>query len=125
MIRRFLRDRFREEGEVKSELGNKKSVDIVVDCGGKTLTIDVKGQRGKAGFDIGNYRKEKNHYLVFVCYLNKFEDEKIVPEVYIVPSKDIKSKKLEVSYKDRIQVQYRTLAALREKYLDKWEVFCK
>ena len=55
-------------------LGNKKSVDIIVDRDGKTLTIDVKGLKGTTNFPIDNWtRINKNHYLIFVSFLNKME----------------------------------------------------
>jgi hypothetical protein len=72
-------------------LGNKKSVDIAVVRGaGDSLTIDVKGLAGKTGWPIDNFRGgRERHFLALVCYLGKIADPNVVPEVYIVPSKEV------------------------------------
>ncbi len=66
-------------------LGNKKSVDIIVDNNNQLLSIDVKGLKGTTGFPFDNWvKKEKTHFLVFVSFLNKINNPQIVPETYIV-----------------------------------------
>lgn len=72
-------------------LGNKKSVDIVlVREGGDVLTIDVKGLAGTTSWPVDNVRKiADDHFLVFVSFLGKIGDYTVVPEVYVVPSKQL------------------------------------
>lgn len=56
-------------------LGNKKSVDIIVEKKNKLITIDVKGLQGTTNFPIDNWvKKEGNHFLTFVSFLNKMDD---------------------------------------------------
>lgn len=112
-------------------LGNKKSVDIVIENGKKIITIDVKGMIGKTIFLMDNFTKEaNNHYFVFVTYLGKINDYSIIPEVYIVPSNDInKEQKLlnneTLLYinnkKNRRGVSYSKIKKLSKKYKDRWD----
>lgn len=114
-------------------LGNKKSVDILVEKKDKTLTIDVKGLKGTTSFPIDNWdKKTKNHFLVFVTFLNKMNNPLTVPETYIVPSLEIdrKSEELEgmtLVYHNpkanRTVVQLSRLRKLKSRYLDKWNYF--
>ncbi len=70
-------------------LGNKKSVDIVVVReSGDVITIDVKGLAGTTSWPVDNVKKVgRDHFLVFVSFLNKISDHTVSPEVYVVPSK--------------------------------------
>ncbi len=114
-------------------LGNKKSVDIIVDKNNQLLSIDVKGLKGKTGFPIDNWtKKEKTHFLVFVSFLDKIEDSQIVPETYIVPSLDIDKSFRELDGKSlvyrtpsgtRKDVMLSSLRKLKDKYLHKWGYF--
>jgi hypothetical protein len=72
-------------------LGNKKAIDIVViGDAGKAVTIDVKGAVGPAFFvDNQVNNTDPKHFVVFVTYLNKFGDLNTIPEIYVVPSRDI------------------------------------
>ncbi len=71
--------------------GNTKKVDIIVKKGPEALTIDVKG--GSNSFPVGESYKEnlndKTHYYVFVDYHGKFEDIKVVPDVFIVTATEM------------------------------------
>src|ERR1041385_1289155 len=76
--------------EANLTLGNKKSVDIAVVRGaGDAITVDVKGLAGKTGWPVDNVREREGHFLALICFLGKIEDTRILPEVYVVPSKDI------------------------------------
>jgi hypothetical protein len=102
-------------------LGNKKAVDILVEKNGKSLTIDVKGLTDKTSFPVDNYRAEAGHYIAFVSFLNKIGDPAVQPEVYIVPSLDIKKQGLLFSAPSGAQrVQYKTLSENAGTYPDKW-----
>ena len=116
-------------------LGNKKAVDIVIESEKRTITIDVKGLRGKTDFLMDNWEKEENnHYLVFVSYLGKINDHGISPEVFIVPSRDIMKPqpKLEnqpLLYRNpkgnRRGISYKKLRKLGNKYKDRWDRLAK
>lgn len=67
-------------------LGNKKSVDIVIEKGINTKTVDVKGIKKSSGsFPVDNWIKKKNHFYAFVAW----GDLNQLPEVFIVPSSDL------------------------------------
>jgi hypothetical protein len=114
-------------------MGNEKAIDIVVEKEGKSLTIDVKGIKSKTGFPADNCTEKSNtHYYIFVSYLNKIEDISVVPEVYIVPAKELYKKHKELNgetiiyvnpKKNRKIVSYSRLKALTSKYLNKWDLF--
>lgn len=71
-------------------LGNKKSVDIVVDKGNLLITIDVKGMAGTTNWPMENFKKRtENHFVVLVSFVNKIADYSALPEVYVVPSEDV------------------------------------
>lgn len=73
-------------------LGNKKAIDIVVDFGDHIATIDVKGIAGTTLWPLDNFAgAKKNHFIVFVSFLNKIHDPNALPEVYIVPSDRIET----------------------------------
>jgi hypothetical protein len=109
-------------------LGNKKAVDIVVEKGGKTLTMDVKGLQGTTSFPIDkSYLKTSSHFFVFVSYLDKFEDVNVQPEIFIVPSDELEKKHKELDdvglvwhNEDRKVVMYNRLKKLAKKYQNKW-----
>jgi hypothetical protein len=77
--------------EANLTLGNKKSVDIVIVRGaGDAATVDVKGLAGKTSWPVDNLKAGKqNHYLVFVCFLDRIRDLSVLPEVYVVPSERV------------------------------------
>jgi hypothetical protein len=72
-------------------LGNKKSVDIIVEKeNGTIITIDVKGLAGKTCWPMDNFSKEgANHFIVLVSFLNQIENHELNPECWIVPSKKV------------------------------------
>lgn len=72
-------------------LGNKKSVDIVLQDNKRTFTIDVKGMASKTSWLLGIHKPEiiPNHFYVLVTYLNKIGDINIRPESYVLTSKEI------------------------------------
>ena len=122
---------YRVAAEAYLTLGNKKSVDIVVKKENKTITIDVKGLKGTTCFPIDSFEKgEKNHYFIFISFLDDIANPKILPEVYVVPSTDILKKQKALKGKRLIYynpkgtrqvVQLSTLRKLRNKYLNNWK----
>lgn len=69
-------------------LGNKKSVDIVIEKdNGELETIDVKGLAGKTCWPMDNFsKKQDNHFIVLVSFLDKISDHDVAPECWIIPS---------------------------------------
>lgn len=114
-------------------LGNKKSVDILIDRGGETLTIDVKGlQARNSNFPIDNWtKKTASHFLVFVSFQGKMDDPVISPEVYIVPSTELETTHPELDGQSLIYqnpkgnrqvVPAGRLRKLGERYLHNWSL---
>ena len=83
---------FRQGFNATLTLGNKKSVDIFVALrSGKTITIDVKGLSGKTSWPVDNLkRSKKGHFIVFVCFKDDIENPELVPDVFIIPSKNVR-----------------------------------
>src|SRR5208282_4741582 len=77
--------------EANLTVGNKKSVDVVVvRDAGDAATVDVKGLAGRTSWPVDNLKAGKpNHFIVFVCFLDKIRDLTVVPEVYVVPSERV------------------------------------
>jgi len=104
-------------------LGNKKSVDIaIVRDAGEAYTVDVKGLAGKTGWPIDNLRAgKKGHFIVFVCFLDRIDDPTVIPEVYVVPSEELKPALI---YKapsgSRRLVQYKTMKD--SNFKNKWDL---
>ena len=95
-------------------LGNQKKVDIVVNCNGTALTIDVKSLRSTGDFIIGNYKEnkdDKNHFYIFVYY-SDFENIKENPELFVVPAAEVSA----IVKEREKNVNNVSLKVLREKY---------
>jgi hypothetical protein len=124
---------YRVGAEAYLTLGNKKSIDIVVRANGKTLTADVKGLRDRTCFPIDNWDKtDDSHFMVFVSFLCNIDDPKCLPEVYIVPSKELEKAHAALGDKsiiyrnpkgNRTVVELSRLRKLGDKYLDRWDRF--
>lgn len=65
---------------------------MIVQEPGHALTIDVKTLAGTKEWLIDRFRAEKHHYVVFVCYREPVQDPAAAPEVYILPSEQLKSR---------------------------------
>ena len=104
-------------------LGNKKSIDIIIDHGKRTSTIDVKGMVSKTSWPMDNFDKaKKNHYIALVTYLNKIGDHTLVPETYIVPSSKIRSLFAHQKRGTRKGIRYSRIKKTGKKYLEAWSV---
>jgi hypothetical protein len=106
-------------------LGNKKAVDIVVEKGADTLTVEVKGLSGTGSFPIGDYTakaRDKNHYYVFVSFLGRIDDPSCPPDVYIVPAPDLDGAGLVDSNKVN-NILYSKLEKNKDRYKNNWAVF--
>lgn len=70
-------------------LGNKKSVDIVIDLGnGSIRTVDVKGLAGPYDWPADNIKLSgnPNHFYVLVCFDGEIQNPKVSPSVWVIPS---------------------------------------
>lgn len=108
-------------------LGNKKSIDIILNLNDKKqITIDVKGLKGNGMFPIDNVDtdlKKPNQYIVFVNYLNKIEDPTSVPEIFILPHNEIK-KYIYINPKENRKGIYPSrLRKECTKYKNNWNIF--
>ena len=66
-------------------LGNKKSVDIVVEVGDRVITIDVKGMKGSTSWPTDNLPERKpGHFIVLVTFRGKIDDPEYSPECYVL-----------------------------------------
>lgn len=114
-------------------LGNKKSVDIIVEKGDNILTIDVKGLKDTSCFPIDNWsKKSPTHFLVFVSFLKNISDPNSIPDVFIVPSNELEKTHKELNgvsviYNNpkgnRTVVEYGRLKKISHKYKNKWDYF--
>lgn len=93
-------------------LGNKKSIDIHVVSVDKAFSIDVKAVRGYSSWPASNIKKSENHFIAFVAYKNKFDDISFTPDIFLVPSKKVKSK--------NTQAGRRAVKNNIEPYKDNW-----
>lgn len=102
-------------------LGNKKSVDIVLQDKKKTFTIDVNGMVSKTSWLLGTHKPEiiPNHFYILVTYLNKIGDINITPESYVLSSKEIQ-KFVKLTGKGYV-ANYRKMRDEGIKYKEKWE----
>jgi hypothetical protein len=106
-------------------LGNKKGIDIVVNTKGKKqITIDVKGLQGKTLFPLDNVDESiprPNHFIVFLSFLNKMSDPATVPEIYIVPQKQLISLMYRNPKGNRKGINLSMLRTTGKKYLNNWK----
>lgn len=104
-------------------LGNKKSVDIVVQ--GKKdhlLTVDVKGLANSTAWRLGNQkgRVAPNHYYALVDFKGKIDQHDVCPETWIVPSTCTK----DFLYEHKTAGRFFQRPKLRKKgkqYLENWK----
>ena len=102
-------------------LGNKKSVDILIETQKRTISLDVKGIAGSTNWPLDNFKKEhKNHYIVLVSYISKIENLQILPEIYIVPSIKIEDFFYINPKGNRKVVKLSEMRSNGKKYRDNW-----
>jgi hypothetical protein len=106
-------------------LGNKKSVDILLQKRNVIITIDVKGLRSKTAWLLGKNFKSyfRNHFLILVTYLNNFDNTTDTPECWIIPA--LQLKKFAKSTKKGLVINYADLIKYKKKYYERWELLKK
>ncbi len=106
-------------------LGNKKSIDIIIEHKRGILTVDVKGMASATNWPLDNFKtekKSKNHFIVLVSYLNKINNPDVLPAVYIVPSEKIEGFFYHNPKGNRQVVSFGTMKKNGSKYKDNWEL---
>ncbi len=104
-------------------LGNKKSIDIIVDHGGRISTIDVKGIAGKTLWPMDNFSNEReNHFIVLVSFLDKIDNPSIIPGTYIVPAPKVKSLLYHNPNGTRQGIRLSIMKKLSNEYLEAWRL---
>jgi hypothetical protein len=104
-------------------LGNKKSVDIIVDFDTHVTTIDVKGIVGTTLWPMDNFSgKKPHHFIALVSFLNKISDASLIPEVYIVPSSAVSNLLYHNPGGTRQGIQRSTIRTYASKYKDRWDL---
>jgi hypothetical protein len=115
---------YRKGYDAHLTLGNKKSVDIVIEREkGRQITVDVKGIAGTSCWFMDNAaRRGANHYFILVSFLNKIKDHAVVPECWIIPSKKI-DPLLHCNEKGKNADIHRShLLKLGKKYRENWKL---
>jgi hypothetical protein len=73
-------------------LGHTKEIDLIVaHPDGRTVTIDVKGLKNKTNWPLKPKLISPHHFYVLVCYLEKYQNIAVPPEVFVIPSTRIES----------------------------------
>ena len=83
---------FRLGFTVTLTLGHTKEIDLIVKHpDGRIITIDVKGMKNRTNWPLKQKKVKGNHFFVLVSYNNKFKEITVQPDVFIIPSKSVKS----------------------------------
>lgn len=108
--------------DARLTLGNKKSVDIAVIKGaGNSVTIDVKGLAGSTSWPVDNIKRaKKGHFIVFVCFNGKIAEPLSIPEIWVVPSAEVRKYTYISPNRSRRVVQRCVLRSRAEKYKIWW-----
>ena len=104
-------------------LGKKKSIDIIVDHGKRTSTIDVKGMISKTIWPMDNFsRARRNHFMALVTFLNKIGDHTVIPETYIIPSSQGGAPSSIIIQKEQDRIRHSAVKQLGNKYREAWHL---
>ena len=96
--------------------GNKKAIDIrVIKEDETSISIYVKAVRDYSSLVVNNVISKKNHFVVFVTYNKKFEKIDTMPEVFIVPSKDV------IKITRKFKEEKRVMKGDLIDYKDRWD----
>jgi len=113
---------FRLGYNVTITLGHTKEIDLIVtDTEGRKVSIDVKGLVGRTNWPLNPKLIREDHFYILVTYKDKFNDLNTIPEVYILPSIEIKD--LITKWKNRSGITYKKLK--NSKYENAWHLLFK
>ena len=104
-------------------LGNKKSVDIIIDRPGQDIiTVDVKGLAGRYDWPADNYKETSDrHYYVLVSYEGNINNPAISPSSWIIPATKIGT--FIRQFKTRKDVSRSVILKDGGAYKENWGVF--
>jgi len=104
-------------------LGNKKSVDIIVDKPGHNIiTVDVKGLAGRYDWPADNIREtDSQHYYALVTYEGRINDPLFCPSSWIIPATKIGE--FTIPYKTRTVVSRSVILKDAGAYKENWDIF--
>jgi hypothetical protein len=105
-------------------LGNKKSVDIIIEnSAGGLHTVDVKGLAGTTSWPMDNFKKiKKNHFIVLVTFLNKIEEHEIAPECWVIPAQKVERLLYRNPKGNRQVLERRIMVKKGQKYRQNWNL---
>jgi hypothetical protein len=73
-------------------LGNTKEVDLLVaHPDGRKISIDTKGLKNKTNWPVSPKLVTPTHFFILVSYVDHFQDVTHHPEVFVIPSTEIRS----------------------------------
>jgi hypothetical protein len=112
--------------DVSLTLGNKKSVDIIINKeDGNYLTIDVKSVQGKMDWILGNRPPTQSlgHYYILITYDDRISDISYMPRAWVIPSMDLGGEIVKVSGNEK--THYISRKYVQEnlgRYLEQWRL---
>ena len=119
---------FRRGYIVTVTFGNTKQVDLVVlhPDHKRKATIDVKGLKNKTNWPMPKKPLvHPDHFYVLVSFKNNYDDLSVSPEVFVVPSKDVKNLWTRWS-KSKTKQRAITYGRVRDRnYKDSWDSLFK
>jgi hypothetical protein len=104
-------------------LGNKKSVDIVVQISdGSMRTVDVKGLAKQYDWPADNIHLpgKKNHFYVLVCFDGKIDQPTETPSSWIIPALELDS--FIKKYETRVVISRALIKDKGNKYQHRWDL---
>jgi hypothetical protein len=117
---------YRQGFDAYITIGNKKGIDIILNLNDeKQITIDVKGLQGTTLFPLDNVNQEADkpyHFVVFLSFLSKMTDPKIIPEIYVIPHNNLKNLMYHNPKGNRKGINLLTLRSKAGTYRDNWEI---
>ena len=82
---------FRLGYTVTLTLGYTKEIDLIVaNPDGRICTIDVKGLKNTTNWPLKPKLVNKDHFFVLVSYRNKFPVVKESPDIFVIPSQQLR-----------------------------------
>ena len=102
--------------------GQTKKIDLIVTHpDGRKITIDVKGLKNKTNWPIQLKYIREDHFFILVSYLSKFEYLSLSPEIFVIPSMQMKSLLGNWSGKPMVEaIGYSTVR--NSKFKDAWNL---
>lgn len=106
---------YRQNIEAYITIGNKKAIDIRIIKKDKTaISLDVKSVRGYTSLIVNNLEYSEEHYIAFVIYNERFDQLDCMPEIFIVPSLNVKD--IQRAYNQQLRVMKGDLLEFKDKW---------